>query len=264
MKTKILLLFIVLCTFGAVNAQRTSYETWSRILKVTNTEWNTVYETCPNFPKKNENAEAFTKAVTSWNNKYPNEVLALFSLESIQKANPSKYYLGLPLDENKHQYENSFIQWVKESNISDRRLMEVAPNFPDMTLEAQSFNFEFERWQQLYSHEYENLINAEELTRLNPDYEDFIEVVAYPNFMGGLESKEKPVLQENVSKEEKLAYELKLMNWTFVFDHDNFKKIYGFYPEFPEDFNVERYRLGISEKIDETERQLKLGNFETN
>jgi GGDEF domain-containing protein len=31
------------------------------------------------------------------------------------------------------------------------------------------------------------------------------------------------------------------MNWVFVFDADNFKRINGFNPEFPDDFNVARY-----------------------
>ena len=263
MKTKLLYLFIAFFAILETNAQKTSFATWNRILQASNVEWQTIYEVCPNFPKENNNVKDFTINVSEWNANFPNEVKSFFALENIKSKNPSRYYLGLPLVENIHKYENSFIQWVKESSISDRRLMEVAPNFPDMSLDKESFNFEFERWQQLYSHEYENMINAKELTALNPNHDEFVEVIQFPNFMGGLESNEKPVIKENSSKEEKLAFELQLMNWVFVFDADNFKRIYGFNPEFPDDFNVARYRSGISEKIDETKRQIELGNLET-
>lgn len=263
MKTKIFFLLIFLSALFITNAQKTSYETWSRILKASNVDWQTVDEVCPNFPKQIQNPKDFTLAITNWNNDFPNEVKAFFSLEKIRSSNPSKYYLGLPLDDKKNQYENSFVQWVTESKISDRRLMDVAPNFPDILLDNESFNFEFTRWQQLYNHEYENLINAKELTDLNPYYDGYIDVIKFPNFMGGLESKEKPVLKVNSSKVEKLAFELNLMNWVFVFDSENFKKEYGFYPEFPKDFNVARYRSAIIEKIDESKRQIELGNLET-
>lgn len=263
MKTKIIFLFALLLTLFEVNAQKTSIETWSRILQSANVEWQKIYEVCPNFPKENNNAKEFTQAVDSWNKNFPNEVKAFFSLENIIAANPSKYYLGLPLDENENTYDNSFIQWIKVSNISDRRLMEVAPNFPNMSLEKESFDFEFYRWQQLYSHEYEKLINTNELAALNPEYDGYLDVIKFPGFMGGLESKEKPVLKDNSSKDEKLAFELKLMNWVFVFDASNFKKIYGFYPEFPADFSAEKFRSTIIEKIDETNRQIELGNVES-
>ena len=263
MKTKIFFLFIILITFFEINAQKTSFETWNRILKVSNVEWKTIYTTCPNFPKENINTKEFTQSVINWNNQYPNEVVAFYSLDEIKSKNPSPYYLGLPLKDAQHKYQNSFIQWVKESKISDRRMIEVAPSFPDMELTKESFDFEFQRWQQLYSHEYESLINAKELTALNPNYKGFIEVVQFPNFMGGIESKEKPVLEDNSNNEGKLAFELKLMNWVFVFDADNFKKTYGFNPLFPKTFNVERYRTGIVEKINETKRQRDLGNLET-
>jgi len=264
MKSKSLLFLLSISIVFSSVAQKTSKETWNRILQKADVEWNLIYEKCPNFPKENLGEQEFSKDIFEWNKNYPEEVTLFYSIENIKKINPSPYYLGLPLNENENQYDNSFIQWLKESKISDRRIMELAPHFPDMNIEKEQFLFQFERWKSLYGHEYENIINSKELVALNPYYKEYIDVSQIPHFIGPLESKDKPMKLDSFKQEELLTYELKLMNWYFVFEQENFKKIYGFSPEFPACFDVENYKLALITKIEETEKQRKLGNFETN
>lgn len=265
MKKYLLLIVLLFTIILKTEAQKTSIETWDRILKTANVDWEEIYKVCPNFPERETNAELFSSKLNSWSISFENEMKSFYAIDKIKKINPSPYYLGLPLEEIKDtDYDNSFIQWIKESKISDRRMMELAPHFPNLDFDVENLDFELSRWKDLYGHEYENVINAKELIALNPFYTEYIDVSQLPHFLGGLESKEKPVFKENLSKEEQLFFELKLMNWYFVFEPENFRKEYGFFPEFPDFFNENKYRSSIIWKIEETERQKKLGNFESN
>jgi len=264
MKTKIFYFFIAIFFNVNTYAQGTSQSTWNRILQTAQVEWNEVYSNCPNFPKGELNDLEFSKAIIEWYNNSPLEVESFYNISRIKKINPSRYYLGLPLNEEANNYKNSFVQWIKESNISDRRIMNLAPHFPVFSKDQSELNFNINRWKSLYGHEYENIINAEELVVLNPNYSKYINISQIPHFIGPLESIEKPLVDENVSQEEKLVFELKLMNWYFVFQNEMFYKEYGFTPEFPDFFDVAQYKLAIKQKIEETKRQHSLGNFESN
>ena len=112
------------------------------------------------------------------------------------------------------------------------------------------FDQEIIWWQTVYSHEYENLVNSEELVALNPYYKGYADIIQMPNFIGTIYSLEKPVKKNTGDKfNDDLKYQLSLMNWYFIFEPTNFKKEFGFNPEFSNDFNVEKYRIDIVSEI---------------
>ena len=152
-------------------------------------------------------------------------------------------------------FEHSWWQWVEGADVSDKRMNELAPHFP--TPEASNFDLElydqaFYRWQKLYSHEYEALLNSEELIALNPYYTEYLDVIQLPYYIKPLESYDKPKRPEgDLNYQEEVDYELSLQAWYFVFKPAEFYKIYKIKPEFPEWFDADDYRAKIIKKIED-------------
>ena len=49
-------------------------------------------------------------------------------------------------------------------------------------------------------------------------------------------------IQQPATNETELAEEIALQSWYFIFEPQTFQSIYGFYPEFPKDFDEEVFR----------------------
>ena len=170
--------------------------------------------------------------------------------------------------QNNQQFEHAMWQWVEGSNISDKRMNEVAPHFPhpsDSDYNMESYDLAIYRWQKLYCFEYEALINAPELTALNPYYTEYQDIIKVPYFIRPLSSFDKPVRKDTGNPfEDDLNYELDIQAWYFVFEPDEFQHRYKIDPDFSVDFDAEAYRFQVIKKIEETEKQKSLNNVETN
>ncbi|MCB0539084.1 MAG: hypothetical protein KDE33_16340 [Bacteroidetes bacterium] len=161
------------------------------------------------------------------------------------------------------KFENSYWEWVEGSGITDKRLDEVAPHFPkpkDYNFDLKKYEEAIFKWQKLYCFEYEAFVNAPELTKLNPYYKGYQNIIDMPYFIMPLESYEKPLKPEKFSNfEDELDFELKLQAWYFVFSPEEFNHIYRIKPEFPSWFNAEVYRKAIVDKIEATKEAEKKG-----
>jgi hypothetical protein len=165
-------------------------------------------------------------------------------------------------------FEHAMWQWVSASKISDKRLNTVAPHFPkpaSVNFKMEPYDQEIQKWQKLFCFEYEALINAPELTALNPYYTSYEDIIQMPYFIRPLSSYEKPQPKNTGNSfEDDLDHELDIQAWYFVFHPDQFYQIYKIKPTFPEWFDLDAYRIQIIKKIDETEKQIALKNTEKN
>ncbi len=155
-------------------------------------------------------------------------------------------------------FEHAFWQWVDGADISDKRLNEVAPHFPipaNHDFDMEKYDVEVQRWQKLYCFEYEALINAPELTALNPYYDGYQDIIKLPYFIRPLSSFDKPVQKANSNWEEQLEFELDLQAWYFVFAPDEFYKIYKIKPTFPSWFDAQAFKADIIKKIEDTKAE---------
>lgn len=157
----------------------------------------------------------------------------------------------LILNAQELKFENGMWEWVVGSKITDKRLNEIAPHFP----KPEQYNFDKKLyedaiyyWQHMYCFEYENFVNAPELTALNPYYTGYVDIVQLPYFLGPLENYDKP-LKENF--EDNLSYEFALQNWYFVFHPTDFHRLYKMKIDWPEWFSADEYRAKIIKKIED-------------
>lgn len=164
-------------------------------------------------------------------------ILALLSLPQLAPAEPGP------------RFEHAMWQWVEASGISQARMADIAPHFPrpegSSALEGdlERYDNALQRWTYLYPHEYEALVNAPELTALNPYASGPVKVYRRPRFMEVSVTDVKPALPgEGAPFEERLYAELQLMKWVFLFHPETFQKIYGFAPPMPEGFDVAAWR----------------------
>ena len=165
-------------------------------------------------------------------------------------------------------FEHALWQWVEGSNISDKRLNEVAPHFPrpdEVDYSLERYDLLIQKWQKLYCFEYEALMNAPELTALNPYYDGYVDLIQMPYFIRPLSSFDKPELKNTGDAfADELEYELNVQAWYFVFYPEQFYKIYKIKPTFPDWFDPTAYRAQIVKKIEETEKQKSQKNSEQN
>jgi hypothetical protein len=159
---------------------------------------------------------------------------------------------------NSEKFESGWWEWIEGSKISEQRLNEIAPHFP----KPQSVNFskelydkEIYKWQTLYSFEYQDLINAPELTALNPYYQGYEQVIEMPYFIRPVISYQRPLrLNYGNLFEDEINYELDLQAWYFVFQPQKFKEKYTAKYSLPEWFSEENYRKQIIDKIENTKK----------
>lgn len=161
------------------------------------------------------------------------------------------------------KFENSYWEWVSASGITDKRLDEIAPHFPrpkESNYDLNKYDESLLKWQKIYCFEYEALINAPELTKLNPYYKGYQNIIEIPYFILPLESTDKPVKPQKFANfEDELDYELKLQAWYFVFHPEEFYHIYKIKPQFPSWFDPSTYRKSIIDKIEATKEAEKKG-----
>ena len=77
---------------------------------------------------------------------------------------------------------------------------------------------------------------------INPNYSEYLDVHQVPAFLQALPNATKPSIQQPATNETELAEEIALQSWYFIFEPQTFQSIYGFYPEFPKDFDEEVFR----------------------
>lgn len=245
------ILFCFCIYFGNAFAQENSLVEWNNVLLKKNISQNDINKKAPHFPilKDFTSSKDLNKNIEKWAKKYREELDQLEKVYNISN-DFSFVYLGVFSSKEYESYlnnknENSWIEWVSASKISDRRLNEVAPHFPiNYNVSKEDYNEKIIWWKTIYSHEYESLINSPELSALNPYYKGYVDLIHVPYFIGPLKSLEKPVKVNtgNVFND-KLNYELALMNWYFIFEPSQFKEKFGFSPVFSEGFNAEAYRI---------------------
>jgi hypothetical protein len=239
-------------------SQESSIEQWRALMQACNVSFNTIYQNCTHFPDidKFKESNEFIAAVKNWQKAYPAEEKAFWNIEGVKKGNPSPYYLGLSDGSVPRKFENSIWQWVEGSKISEARLNTIAPHFPkpqitgNFEADEKNYSDRLDYWMALYPLEYENFLNAPELVALNPYYREHIKPVVMPRFVSFPVSESKPVRDKysNTIKGE-LAFELSLRTWYFVFEPDNFEKLYGKDFSFPNWFSPENFREQIKQKI---------------
>lgn len=242
---------------------------WASVLQKANISHAKLYEMCPNFPRFEnfKNDEVFGAAVKQWSVAFPAEWNSFVSEKSVKEANPAPLYLGIEADGNHSQeFENGWWEWVKGSNISDARLKEVAAHFPkpqlsgDKLKDQAAYDQQIERWRTLYCHEYEALINAQELTKLNPDYKEYLDVIKVPYYVKGLQTADMPRMQSTGDTfRDELNYQLDLQAWYFLFQPESFEKIFGFPILIDPSFDVPKFRAKVKERLD---RQRKIASGE--
>mgnify|MGYP006275216471 FL=1 len=208
-------------------------------------------ETAPHLPALD--AEDLDTHMATWQQEHPDEVTALLALQPVADVNPAPAYLGLDAERVHAAPASSLLQWIEASGITDARLHSIAPHYPSPDgLSAEDFQLEEEVWMRLYGHEYELLINDRQMTRLNPYYDGYEDVVQIPAFIRPLTSTEKPEpVSTGDSRTDVLEHALDLQAWYFIFEPESFADQYGFEPRFPAWFNPDHFRSEVIRKIEE-------------
>lgn len=260
MKNKVLIIFIFFISVysNSISQENSIYE-WKTLINNLKLTQEKINEHAAHFPILIEfnSSKELNKSLKKWNKKFPLEWNVLDAHLEISK-DYSPVYLGVLDSDQFVKYlesksKNSWLEWIEASNITDRRLHEVAPNFPIefKDVDKSAFEQKITWWKTIYSHEYEALINAPELTSLNPYYKEYVDVVQIPYFIGPIISYEKPLLEDTGDKfNDDLNFQLKLMNWYYLFELDQFKNEFGFFPEFDEHFDEEKYKYNIVTNIE--------------
>ena len=257
---RMLFVLLILCS-TQLFAQDASRQSWRSLMESSKVTFTEIYKTCPHFPQIDafKDDTSFIASVQKWQKEYATEVSNFWKIDGIQKTNPSAYYLGLSNGVKPDVFESSIWEWVHNSNITDARLAELAPHFPKPQLtgntaeDTKTYEYMLDYWVKLYPIEYEKLINSKELVALNPFYEGYIKPVIIPAFLAAPLHETKP-FREAYSKSLKgeLSYQLSIRAWYFVFEPETFNSLYGSQYEFPEWFNVEKFRADVKRKFELT------------
>lgn len=268
----VLLLFSLILT-QLTFAQENSLSEWKSVMTTLKLSQAQINEVAPNFPKISDFASSadLNKVVNNWRVKNNSEWTLLNEMYKITDQF-SPVYLGLYTSEEfaqaqNNKFSNGWVDWIAASNLSDRRLNEIAPHFPKVpegATKADQANFEqlVDKWRILYGHEYEALINAPELTALNPYYEGYVDVVIIPKFVRSLQTDEFPVYKNTGNEQfDAILFELNKQTWYFVYDPPAFKREYGFIPEFPASFDIDKYRQDVKDRI-EINKQIEAGELD--
>ena len=198
---------------------------------------------CPNLPSWSTIADASTLAyaIQTWEQQYPKEVEQFWALLAERDCNVGS--TSLYLKPANKTVKHPWLEWVLSSNLSSEEMKRIAPNNPFFEeKDYDDMEFAVRRWQVLFGHEYEALINHETMVAINPNYTEYLDVHQVPAFLQALPNSTKPIVQRPARNDTELAAEITLQSWYFIFEPQTFQSIYGFYPEFPKDFDEEVFR----------------------
>ena len=198
---------------------------------------------CPNLPSwqtaSDETSLAY--AMQTWEQQHPEEVKEFWARMEEMDCNvgSTSLYLSPAIKAAKHPW----LEWVLSSRLNREQIHHLAPHAPFFEkVDYAVMEFSIRRWQVLYGHEYEFLINHEAMIAVNPNYTEYLDVNQVPAFMQALPSETKPLALVPSTDEQSLAEEVALQSWYFIYEPQQFETVYGFYPSFPADFDEEAFR----------------------
>lgn len=267
----LIILIIGSCLVGF--SQQNAKAEWQLVQDKLEISKAALLEIAPSFPTAEEYSsdEKFANAVHAWRLKNESEWQDLdyaygisdqFSVVFLGVYTPEEYQAKV-----NNQFQHAWVQWIEGSGISDRRMNEVAPHFPMPKAGATAndkpeYEMAFEMWRILYGHEYIALKNAPELMALAPVNEMPEETVFIPKYIRGVQTEEFPEYVDtgNPAKDE-LSFALEKQSWYFIYDLASFKRIYGFEPVLPVDFDAEAYRAAVLYRI-EMDKKIKSGEVQ--
>ena len=198
---------------------------------------------CPNLPSWSSipDETSLMYAMQTWEQQYPEEVKKFWGVLAELDCNvgSSSLYLSPETKAAKHPW----LEWVLSSSLNQDDIKHEAPHAPFFEeKDYDAMEFAIRRWQVLFGHEYEALINHEAMVAINPNYTEYLDVHQVPAFLQALPNSTKPSIHQPATNEIELAEEIALQSWYFIFEPETFQSIYGFYPEFPKDFDEETFR----------------------
>lgn len=243
---------------GTLSAQQ-SVNPFTEVLTYANINTDNLKKDFPQL-KRVLNKDGYTIAdVSAWAKDNPKEWDAFRNLPEVSKLNIAWATVGIAEPVKAPEFKNSFYQWYKAANISDAKRSELFPHFPlpdlnaDVEKEAIAYDEKVGAWQRLYPQEYETFLNTPELTALNPYYTGYYTLPYMPRFIGQNIGLEKPV-KENTGNDvaDEFNYQMKLRNWYFVFEPEQFNTFYGKDYKFPADFDAQAYREYTIRILNET------------
>ena len=177
----------------------------------------------------------------TWEQQHPEEVKEFWAIMEEMDCNvgSTSLYLSPAIKAAKHPW----LEWVLSSRLNREQIHHLAPHAPFFEkVDYAVMEFSIRRWQVLYGHEYESLINHEAMIAVNPNYTEYLDVNQVPAFMQALPSETKPLAVVPSTDEQSLAEEVALQSWYFIYEPQQFEAVYGFYPSFPADFDEEAFR----------------------
>lgn len=216
---------------------------WTSLLGHCGIEEADVKKVCPNLPSWRSIADEATLvyAIQTWEQQHPEEVKKFWTVLADMDCNvgSTSLYLSPVVKDAKHPW----LEWVISSGLNPDNINQIAPHAPFFEeKDYDAMEFAIRRWQVLFGHEYEALINHEAMIAINPNYSEYLDVHQVPAFLQALPNSTKPSIQQPATNESELAEEIALQSWYFIFEPQTFQSIYGFYPEFPKDFDEEVFR----------------------
>ena len=216
---------------------------WTSLLGYCGIEEADLETFCPNLPswRSASDETSLAYAMQTWEQQHPEEVNKFWAVLAEMDCNigSTSLYLTPPTKVTKHPW----LEWVVSSGLNQNDIQNIAPHAPFFEeKEYEAMEFAIRRWQVLYGHEYESLLNHESMIAVNPYYTDYLDVHQVPAFMQALPSETKPLAVIPSTDEQSLAEEVALQSWYFIYEPQYFEAVYGFYPSFPADFDEEAFR----------------------
>ncbi|HCE85395.1 MAG TPA: hypothetical protein DEO99_04515 [Bacteroidetes bacterium] len=250
-------LTLLVCTTSALHAQKIEQpnqapgykpieeakNNWTSLLGHCGIEEADFETFCPNLPswRTASDETSLAYAMHTWEQQHPQEVKEFWAILEEMDCNvgSTSLYLNPVIKNAKHPW----LEWVLSSGLNQDDINQIAPHAPFFEeKEYNAMEFAILRWQVLYGHEYEALINHEAMIAINPNYSEYLNVHQVPAFLQALPNSTKPSIQQPATNETELAEEIALQSWYFIFEPQTFQSIYGFYPEFPKNFDEEVFR----------------------
>lgn len=242
------LLASTMLAIGTVSAQQ-AVNPFTEVLTYANINTDNLKKDFPHL-KRVLNKDGYTVAdVSNWAKEHPKEWTAFQQLPEVSKLNIAWATVGIAQPAKPVEFKNSFYQWYKAANLSADKHAQLFPHFPlpnlnnDLDKESIAYDEQVGAWQRLYPQEYETFLNTPELTALNPYYTGYYTLPYMPRFIGAWIEFEKPE-KENTGNDvaDEFDYQMKLRNWYFVFQPEQFTALYGKDYKFPADFDAKGYR----------------------
>jgi hypothetical protein len=248
----------LLCLFilGFNNLFAQSANAFEQALTMAKVEKSTLNKPAPHLYKVVTTANYTIEDINKWIKEYPKEWEAFTHIESIEKLNLAWPTLGIKTPVAAYQFTHSMYNWYKAAKISEEKRKALFPHFPlpdlknDPYKEEQAYETRVATWQRLYPEEYETFLNTPELTALNPYYNGYYKLSYIPRFIGQDVTEEKPKRDGSVvTLMDEYKFQLRLRNWYFIFQPEEFNRLYGKDYKFPDSFDAKAYRDQVLNRL---------------